>query len=484
MDSTGAAAVVEFTDEGFRDGPQSLWGSRMTTSTMVDIARRVDDVGYQKSVVISGATFEAAVQHLHEDPWARLDRVTTLMKNTPAAAQIRGRTLFGWQQFPDDVVRLFIKTLAKHGIKWLLVYEALNDMKMVEEHVAAARDEGLQVTIPICYSVSPVHTIDYFLEVFREAVAMNPESVSILDASGLLSPEEARHVAAAVKQLLHGTDVQLEMNVHDLTGRGMECYRAGLESGVEIFATAPRSVAYGKGLPSVGDLVAAAAAVGSRSPLDATALRDVESYFTWAAYLQGEPVPVSMPLDPGEIVEFTKHQVPGGMMSNLIRQLTDLGIVDKLPEILDEVQAVRADLGFPVMVTPCSQMVGVQATLNVMSGQRYANSPVEVKNYLRGIYGTPPGKVDANVIDRVLGGAPPTDPYARLKEPMLPGFRAKHGPFRSDEELLLSVMYSEKALENYRRRREEAEVGPKGPQAALLTAIIERFHPSSIRARL
>lgn len=478
------ARPVAFTDEGFRDGPQSLWGSRMSTETMVDIAAEVDAVGYEKSVVVSGATFEAAVQYLHEDPWERLDAVTALMPNTPSVAQIRGRTLFGWKQFPDDVVELFIKTLVKHGIDWFLVYDALNDMRLIEQHVRVAESVGVPVTVPICYSISPVHTEEYFLDVIGQAAKMNAAGVSIIDASGLMSPETARTLIGAAQNSLKGSATRLEMNIHDLTGRSLECCVQAIEMGVDALAVTPRAVSYGKSLPAVGDVMAAADRSGRPVSLDRNGLSRVEDFFTWAAHLQKQEIPQSRKLTDADLDSFISHQIPGGMMSNLTSQLRDLGIEDRLPEILEEAARVREELGFPVMVTPCSQMVGVQATLNVVGNERYVSAPTEVKNYLAGVYGTPAGKVDENVIDKILGDAPMIDPYKSLEEPYLPGFKAENGSFSSDEDLLLAVMYSKQTLATFRENTKPVRTTPRRAETALVSAILDRYSPSRMRLAL
>lgn len=475
---------VAFTDEGFRDGPQSLWGSRMSTETMVDGAALVDAAGYEKSVVISGATFEAAVQHLREDPWQRLDAVTALLPGTPPVAQIRGRTLFGWKQYSDDVLELFMTTLAKHGIQWFLVYDALNDMRMIEQHVRVAHQLGLRVTVPICYSVSPVHTPEYFAEVIGRAAGMQAAGVSLLDASGLLSPTAAEELIATARATLSGSATSLEMNVHDLTGRGLACYRVAMRAGVDVFASVPRAVAYDRAIPAVTDTLAAAVASGRTARLHRAAVDRVDDYFALAAYLQGQPVPTSTPLTADELDAFESHQIPGGMMSNLVVQLRDLGIEHRLPEILTEVARVREEFGYPVMVTPCSQMIGVQATLNVVGGQRYASVPTEVKNYFAGVYGTPPGKLDEDVLDRVLGDEPQVDPYEPLTEPMLPRFEREHGPFDSAEDLLLAVMYSTQAVSTFYQQRRACRTRPRRPETALVAAVLERLRPTRLRIRL
>ncbi|GAA1827595.1 hypothetical protein GCM10009836_01630 [Pseudonocardia ailaonensis] len=481
---TTARRPLHLTDEGFRDGPQSLWSSRMSTDTMVDAAPLVDRVGYEKSLVVSGATFESAVVHLREDPWARIDAVTRLMPHTPAAAQIRGRTLFGWQQFPDDVVELFVRTLARHGIRWLLIYDALNDMRQIEHHVRVAHSCGIEVTVPVCHTVSPVHTDDVQREVVRRAAALGVSRVSLLDASGLLSAESARALIGVAQEELAGSATRLEMNVHDLTGRAAECYDVALACGVDVLAGVPRAVSYGRSIPSVEDVVATADRHDRPLDVDRAAIAEVDAYFDWAAHVEGRPRPRSTRMTDAEIEAFTRHQIPGGMMSNLVAQLTALGVADRLGEILEEAARVRAELGHPVMVTPCSQMVGVQATLNVVSGERYASSPVELRNYLAGMYGRPAGKIAPDVLDRVLGDDPEIDPYERFARPFLPAFRDEHGAFDSDEDLLLAVLYSEAALAEFRREQVPTRTRPRRPETALVAELITRMAPRRLQVRL
>lgn len=433
-------------DDTFRGGQQSLWGSRMTTAEMEYIAPLLDKLSLSKAVVVSGATFETAVHHLHEDPWQRLDTITGLLVDTPSAAVIRGRTLFGWERYHDDAVELFMRKLADHGIAEFIVYDPLDDPRMIEQHVKVAHALNVPINIILPYTVSPVHTEEYWVNAFTRVRELGAAGITIIDSSGLMDASEVAGFVDICAAGIAGSDLELLLDVHDQTGRALDCYRAALGTAITGFSTTARPLAYGGSVPAYGDV---AALIGlPRTPEQVEAAGEMDAYLGWAAARRGFEIATSERLDPRAFEEFVEHQVPGAMMSNFTRQLADLGISEKLPAVLEEIPRVRADLGYPTMVTPSSQIVGVQAVLNVLAGTRYANIPTELEQYVAGAYGQPPGPISS--VLRAKVAAAEFDPLEQLATPSLDAFADKEGPFASDEDAILALFYSRQVLRAYR----------------------------------
>jgi pyruvate/oxaloacetate carboxyltransferase len=461
---------VEFIDETLRDGPQSLWASRVDTATLVAIAPTLDRAGFSQAVVGSAALFEYAVKYLHEDPWERLRLLRRAMPRTPLRFLIRGRNLMGWQRFPDDVIDLFFDCLRRAGIDWVMVFDGLNDIRSIEHHFPAARKAGLKAAGIVCFSESPVHTDDYFVSRARELLEIGVDALLLYDASGVLTPERTRTLVPALLRAINGR-TELEVTAHCATGLGGDCLVEALRAGVPRILTAGRPLAYADSIPATLDVVAGARALGRRVDLDLERVAEVDDYFGWVAYVQGKPVGRPVAYDPDAYQRYASHQIPGGMMSNMVRQLTEVGLSHRVPEILEEAARVRRELGYPVMVTPMSQLVGVQATLNVVEGERYRTIPEELRLYGRGHYGRPPVPIDPDVLDRILRpGDTPIDPAAGFLDPFLDRVRADRGPFASDEALLLAVFSSPETLAEYHRRQRPIDRLPalRTPLSALL----------------
>ena len=471
-----AGGTVELIDETLRDGPQSLWASRINTDTLAAIAPTLDDAGFAQICVGSAALFEFAVKYLHEDPWERLHLLRTAMPRTPLRFLIRGRNLMGWRRFPNDVIDLFFACLRRAGVDWIMVFDGLNDMRNIAHHFPAARKLGMKAAAILSFSESPVHTDEYFVKITRDVLDIGVDAVLLYDASGILTPERTRSLVPALLRAINGR-AEFELTAHCATGLGPACLAEGLRQGVRRIFTAGRPLANADSIPATLDMLATIEELGLEAGVDPERVRLVDEYFTWIACAQAKPLGRPVVYDPEGYRRYASHQIPGGMMSNMVRQLTDLGLRHRFPEILEEAARVRAELGYPVMITPMSQLVGVQATLNVVEGERYRTVPQELKLYARGEYGQPCAPLDPNVLDRILGpGDMPIDATANFLEPLVEKMRAEHGPFESDEALLIALFSGRDALDEFHRKRQRVDGVPAlpSPLRALLGELARR----------
>lgn len=481
----GAANVVEVIDETLRDGPQSLWASRIHTETLVSIAPTIARAGFSQIVVGSGALFEAAVKYLHEDPWERLRLLRAATPGATLRFLIRGRNLMGWRRLSDDIIDLFLECLRRAGIDWIMVFDGLNDMRNIEHHFPTARKLGMKVAGIVCFSESPVHTDEYFAARTQDLLDIGVDAVLLYDASGVMTPERTRTLVPTLLRVVNGR-AELELTAHCATGLGSECLAEGMRLGVRRIFTAGRPVAYADSIPATLDMVTRARGLSLEIRLELDRVREIDDYFAWVAYTQGKPLGRPVAYDPDGYRRYASHQIPGGMMSNMVRQLTDLGLQHRLPEILEEAARVRREIGYPVMVTPMSQLVGVQATLNVVEGERYRTIPQELRMYARGYYGRPAAPIAPGVLDRILRpGDTPIDPSANFPEPYLDRFRVEEGPFESDEALLLAIFNSRATLEEFQREKRAIDSVPalRTPLRALLAELGRRRTVRSVNIR-
>jgi pyruvate/oxaloacetate carboxyltransferase len=468
---------VRFEDETFRTAPQSLWATRMRTETMLSIAPTLDEAGFSKICVTSGAAFETAVKYLYEDPWERLRLLRQAMPKTPLNFFIRSRNLMGWQMFPDDVVELFLKCVQRTGLEWIEVFDGLNDLEIIEFHFRVAKRLGLRTTALLSYNESPVHTDAYYAEKARFLIGLGVDVVNLSDPCGVLLPERLRSLILAVREALEGK-ARLAFFAHSNTGLSLDQYRAAMEVGIDSLKTVTLPLSYGYSLPASIDVLLAARELGITVTLDERRIREMDDYFYWSAYQEKKPIGRPVVFDPVKYHRFAAHQIPGGMMSNLENQLSELGLIHMLPKVLEEAAIVRKDLGYPIMVTPFSQWVGVQAVFNVMEGERYRTVPQELRLYVRGAYGKTAAPIDPDVMDRVLAGADhtPIHPAEGFQDQYLKRVRAEQGPFKSDEEMLLHIFNTRETMENFYRNKKEIPARPlvKSPLAALVQELAGR----------
>ncbi|RLL84748.1 pyruvate carboxylase subunit B [Mesotoga sp. BH458_6_3_2_1] len=386
---------VCFVDTTMRDAHQSLLATRVTTSELAKIAPLVDQVGYHAVEVWGGATFDSCVRYLDEDPWERLDVLKEKFKKTKLQMLLRGQNLLGYRNYADDVVELFVKTMSKHGIDVVRIFDALNDFRNLEQSAKAIKASGMHLQVAMSYTTSPVHNIDYFVEISDEAVELGADSLCIKDMAGLLKPGTATTLVNEIKKR---HPIPLEVHSHFTTGIADMTYLKSAEAGADILDTATSSMGFGTSQPGVESIWTALHDVGLADRPDYPLLKEINDYFAGVRRNHSGT-------DAGFTINTSvlENQIPGGMYSNLINQLKSQNMSDKFEEVLDEVPRVRADLGYPPLVTPTSQIVGVQAVLNVMNKERYKTITKEVERYIKGFYGSPPAEIEKSLKSRVMG---------------------------------------------------------------------------------
>lgn len=408
----------------------------MTTAMMADIAPRLDRAGFEAIDLVGGAVFDVCVRYLREDPWQRMRILSGWVKNTPLIVMTRGQSLFTFEFFPDDIVELTAQRIFANGIRYHTPYDALNDMRNMEVPVRAAKRAGLYTAGGVVYTLSPVHTDDYYARKTRELIKLGVDAIYIKDPSGLLTPERARTLVPALKAVCGA--LPLHLHSHCLTGLAPYTALRAIALGVDVVHTATSTLANGASHPATESFVENARRDGFTVPIDLAPVAEVAERLRYIAAREGKPV--------GQIVEHDafhyEHQMPGGMISNLKSQLTPLGIGHRLPEVLEEAARVRCDLGYPIIVSPFAQFVMTQAVLNVMGKERYATVPDEVRKYVLGYYGEIAGPIDPNLFDRIANGGEPTSARpGDLLEPGIRKLRRERGPFISDDDLLLAAFY-------------------------------------------
>lgn len=448
-------------DETLRDGPQSLWATRMKTESMLGATEWLDRAGFQRICATSGAAFETAVRFLRDDPWERLRLLHTLMPNAVIDILIRSRNLFGWALYPDEVVELLFRCLKRNGAQWVKVFDGLNDLRNIDAHFRIAHQVGLKCSGILTFSLSPVHTDAYYAAKARELLAAGVDSISMGDASGLLTGARTKSLLAALNAEAQGR-VPIEFGAHHTMGLAHESYREALLAGVNTVAACCGPLANGESAPAVFDILAIADELGIPTALDVAAIRRTEDYFHWVAFQEGRRIEPPVKHDPLRYSTFAGHQIPGGMISNFRNQLKELSLLHRQDEVLEEAARVRAEIGYPIMVTPFSQFVGVQATFNIIQGERYKTVPQELYLYAIGEYGAPPGPIDPDVLDRIVKGKSikAIDHTEAFGARMLDKFRAEHGPFRSDEELLLQLFYGKEPVAALAREKSRFAARP------------------------
>ncbi|MET0538456.1 MAG: pyruvate carboxylase subunit B [Xanthobacteraceae bacterium] len=428
--------TIQLIDVTLRDAHQCLWATRMTTGMMAELAPRLDRAGFEAIDLVGGAVFDVCVRYLREDPWERMRIVSGWVKRTPLIVMTRGQSLFTFEFFPDDIVELTAERIFANGIRYHTPYDALNDMRNMEAPVRAAKRVGLYTAGGVVYTVSPVHTDDYYARKTRELAALGVDAVFIKDPSGLLTPERATTLVPAIKAAC----CALPLHVHSHCLSGLAPYTAlrAVELGAEVVHTATSTLANGASHPATENFVENARRKGFTVPVELAPVSEVAERLRYIAQREDKPT--------GQIVEYDafhyEHQMPGGMVSNLKSQLATLGIAHRLPEVLEEAARVRCELGYPIIVSPFAQFVMTQAVLNVMGEERYATVPDEVRKYVLGCYGEIAGPIDANLYDRITNGAEPAGGRpGDLLEPGIPKLRRERGPFASDDDLLLAAFY-------------------------------------------
>lgn len=445
---------VKFTETVLRDANQSLAATRMPYEDFEAILETLDQAGCYSLECWGGATFDSCLRYLNEDPWERLRKIRSKVKNTKLQMLLRGQNLLGYKHYPDDVVRKFVRHAIENGMDILRIFDALNDFRNIE----VAVDETLKckghAQGAICYTISPIHNLENYTKLGKQLENMGVNSICIKDMAGIMSPKEAYELVKALKETVK---LPVFLHTHSTTGLAPMTYLKAIEAGCDGIDTAISSFSGGTSQPSTETMNYSLKQFGYTTGLDEKVLKKVNDYFKPVKDKYVE----SGLLDPlvlGTDTDALVYQVPGGMLSNLIAQLKQQNAMDKLDEVLQETPRVRKDLGYPPLVTPMSQMVGVQAATNVLLGERYKQVSKEVKAYLRGEYGKAPGAVEPELVKKVLGDEKPAD--GRFADTLAPEFdRVREqlkGMARNDEDVLSYIAFPQIA-EKYFKEREERE---------------------------
>ena len=396
----GAKRKVRITETALRDAHQSLIATRMSTEDMLPILDKMDEAGYWALEMWGGATFDSCMRFLNEDPWERLRLIRSRIKNAKLQMLLRGQNLVGYRHYADDVVREFVKRAVGNGIDIVRVFDALNDLRNVEIAADQVKKEGAHLQLCISYTLSPVHTLDAFAEMAEKMAGMGADSIAIKDMAGLLNPVDCVKLVQAIKAR---TDLPIELHSHYTSGLASMTYYAGLEAGADIADTAISPFSMGTSQPPTESLVAALAGGPLDTGMNLDKLLPVAEHFKKLREKHKKLLPEIAGVD----INILLYQIPGGMYSNLVNQLKEQNALDKLPKVMEEIPVVREAMGYPPLVTPSSQMVGTQATLNVLTGQRWKMVPKEIKQYFLGYYGHPPAPVAPEVQKLIIGDEEP-----------------------------------------------------------------------------
>lgn len=439
---------VGLTETVLRDAHQSLLATRMRTKDMLPVAGKMDQVGFWSVEMWGGATFDASLRYLKECPWERLRRIRSAMPNTRLQMLLRGQNLVGYHNYPDDVVERFVERAAHGGIDVFRIFDAMNDVRNMKVAMEAAGRAGKIVEGTICYTISPVHSVDYFLRLGERLAEMGAQVICLKDMGGLLAPYVTYEIVKGLKSRL---SLPLHLHSHCTSGMAPMSYMMAIEAGVDIVDTALSPLSQGTSQPATEALIAALQGTPFDTGLDLRPLKEIADYFYAVRKKYAE---FESPVNTQVRADILSSQIPGGMLSNLVAQLRQQKAEDKLEAVMDEMPKVRKDLGYPPLVTPTSQMVGAQATLNVLTGKRYFVVSQETRNYLMGHYGKSPGPIDAEIRKAVLGKKEPiTCRPADLLEPGLERARQEIGGLAATEEDLLSyALFPEVAKEYFHRR--------------------------------
>ena len=443
---------IKFTDTTLRDAHQSLIATRLTMEEILPILDTIDEAGYYSLEVWGGATFDVCLRFLNEDPWERLRTIRKHMKKTKLQMLLRGQNLLGYKHYPDDVVERFIAKSIENGIDIIRIFDALNDVRNMEASIRATKKYGGHAQGTICYTISEIHTDEYYLELVKNIEALGADSIVIKDMSGILTPGRAYTLVSEIKKV---SKLPLEVHMHETSGISQMTYLKSIEAGADIIDTAISSFAGGTSQMACESMAAALEDMGYSTSLDLGKLEEVADYFKKIKDKyrdNGVYNPKVMDIEPKTLI----YQVPGGMLSNLLSQLKESGNEDKYEDVLREVPKVRAELGYPPLVTPLSQMVGTQAVMNIVLKERYKVVPKEIKDYVLGYYGKQPAPVDPEIRKKIIGDEEQLSVRpADLLEPALEAVKKEYADvIRSEEDALSLALFPNQALPFLRKRND------------------------------
>ena len=454
---------VKITETALRDGHQSLIATRLKTEEILPILEKMDMAGYHALEVWGGATFDACLRFLNEDPWERLREIRKAVKNTKLQMLLRGQNLLGYKHYADDVVEAFIKKSVENGIDIIRVFDALNDVRNLKTSIKAIKAAGAHCQCAISYTTSKIHTIDYYVELSKQMETLGADSICIKDMAGILTPYSAYEL---VKKLKETVKVPLDLHTHCTSGIATMTYLKAVEAGVDIIDTAISPFSEGTSQPATESMAVTLGECERAPKLDINLLNEIADYFKpiREKYREnGILNPKVMDVEPNTLT----YQVPGGMLSNLMSQLKGQGAFDKYEEVLKEIPRVREDLGFPPLVTPLSQMVGTQAVFNILSGERYKMVPKEIKEYVKGLYGKSPAPIKAEVQKKIIGDEEViTERPADLIAPELEKHKEEIGGLAASMEDILSYVLFPQVAKKFFEDRLKPEIAEEASQSS------------------
>lgn len=437
--------LIHFTDTTFRDGQQSLIATRLSTEEILPIAEIMDKAGFHSMEVWGGATFDVCLRYLNENPWERLRKLKKVMPNTPTQMLLRNKNLVGYKPYSYEIVELFINKAAENGMDVFRVFDALNDINNMEESIKLAKKTGKHVQGSILYAISPVHDTDHFIDTAKNLIDAGVDSLCFKDVSGMLAPQKAYEI---LKKLLE-LGVPVQFHGHSTSGMAPINYYKAMEAGISVLDCAMSSFALGSSQPPLETMIASLEGTGLKHSIDTQVIMEANKELKALRDKKG--------MDANRFLVDTLvilHQIPGGMISNMEFQLGQIGMQNRLDEVLEEVPKVREDLGYPILATPTSQIVGSQAVMNVMYNERYKVILKEVKDYVNGAYGHPVGKIDKDLVEKVKA----QDELNKqnnggIREKSVEDIRKEIGEFYYEEEDILSyVLFPEQALKYFKYR--------------------------------
>ena len=449
------ARKVQFVETVLRDANQSLIATRLPFDKFEPMLETIDKAGYYAAECWGGATFDVCLRYLNEDPWERLRKIRAKMPNTKLQMLLRGQNVLGYSHYPDDFVKLFVKKAVENGMDIIRIFDALNDVKNMKVAMEATVNAGAIASGTISYTTSPVHTHSKYVEMVKELKEMGAGTICIKDMAGIMGPQEAYDMVSAIKDAV---DMPIDLHTHSTTGLAFMTYLKAVEAGCDIIDTAISPFSGGTSQPATETLAYALRQLGYQVDLDDACTTKMADYFKTIRdefIADGTLMPKALATD----TQCLTYQVPGGMLSNLMSQLKQMNALDKFEEALAETPKVRADMGYPPLVTPTSQMVGVQAVRNVLDGERYKTVSKEIKAYCRGEYGTTPAPIDPAIKAQILNGEKEVEGrYADSLAPVVDATREKLGDMaKCDEDVLSYIAFPNLAEKFFEERKAKEE---------------------------
>ena len=449
------ARKVQFVETVLRDANQSLIATRLPYDKFEPMLETIDQAGYYAAECWGGATFDVCLRYLNEDPWERLRKIRAKMPNTKLQMLLRGQNVLGYSHYPDDFVKMFVTKAVENGMDIIRIFDALNDTKNMKVAMEATVNAGAIASGTISYTTSPVHTHAKFVEMVKELKEMGASTICIKDMAGIMGPKEAYDLVSAIKDAV---DMPIDLHTHSTTGLAFMTYLKAVEAGVDIIDTAISPFSGGTSQPATETMAYALRQLGYEVDLNDAVTTKMADYFKTLRdefIADGTLIPKALATD----TQCLTYQIPGGMLSNLMSQLRQMDALDRLEEVMAETPKVRADMGYPPLVTPTSQMVGVQAVTNVLVGERYKKVSKEITAYCRGEYGTTPAPIDPAIRAQILGDEKPIEGrYADSLAPIIEPTREKLGDLaKSDEDVLSYIAFPNLAEKFFEERKAKEE---------------------------